>query len=350
MKASSMVGVFVIAIVMCVSPATAQQFQPAPVQPGVPLELRTPEGDIVIGATEVIKEITAIPAKGIPRSLLAEAEGIAIIPDMLKGGFVVGVRHGRGVVVVKDAQGGWTAPTFISITGGSVGWQVGIQATDLVLVFKTKKSVQGLLTGKFTIGADASAAAGPVGRDATVSTDAALKAEIYSYSRSRGLFAGVALDGSALQVDREAAARYYRPAAPGQPASVPPSTVRLLEEIAQRTAPQAGQVVDAGAPVEIPQPLMLQGQLGESARRLNALLDNQWKAYLALPADVYNGQRVASLEALAPALERFRAVSANPQYRTLSERREFQETFQLLQQLAAQPPQPAITLPPPPSR
>ena len=103
-------------------------------------------------ACQVLNEIMAIPAKAIPRSLVADAQGIAIMPGLLKGGFVVGVRHGRGVVVVRDENGGWRPPTFITITGGSLGWQVGIQATDIVLVFKTKTSVEGLMRGKFTLG------------------------------------------------------------------------------------------------------------------------------------------------------------------------------------------------------
>src|SRR5262249_16811056 len=141
---------------------------------------------------------------------LRDAQGIAVVPGLIKGGFVVGVRHGRGIVIVKDDNGNWRAPSFITITGGSIGWQAGVQATDVVLVFKTRKSIQGLLSGKFTIGADASAAAGPVGREASAATDATLRAEIYSYSRSRGLFAGAAIDGSMISIDNPLTATYYR--------------------------------------------------------------------------------------------------------------------------------------------
>src|SRR5215470_10981392 len=141
--------------------------------------------------------------------LLSEAQGVAIIPDVTKIGFIAGVRRGHGVVMVRDAEGEWSLPQFITLTGGSVGWQAGIQGTDVVLVFKTKKGVEGLMRGKFTIGADASVSAGPVGRDAEAATDTQLKAEILSYSRSRGLFAGVSIDGSALEVDQRAHVAFY---------------------------------------------------------------------------------------------------------------------------------------------
>ena len=156
---------------------------------------------IVDDSRDVLNEIMAIPASGIPASLLANAQGIVIIPDLVKGGFVLGVRHGRGIVMVRDERGFWRPPSFVTLTGGSVGWQIGLQVTDIVLVFKTRSSVQGLLRGKFTLGADAAAAAGPVGREAAAATDTQLLAEIFTWSRSRGLFAGVSLDGSVLQID-----------------------------------------------------------------------------------------------------------------------------------------------------
>src|SRR5205085_11303913 len=158
---------------------------------------------------------------------------VAIIPDVIKLGFVVGGQRGHGVVIIRQADGSWRAPMFVTITGGSIGWQVGAQATDFMLVFKTQKSVEGLLRGKFTLGADAAIAAGPVGRRAVAATDAELKAEIYSYSRSRGLFAGVSLEGSALQVDDRANASYYGVTIPGGAApAVPPSAEKLVQIIA----------------------------------------------------------------------------------------------------------------------
>lgn len=157
----------------------------------------------------VLQDIMAIPEKGIPPSLLGNAYAVAVIPHVIKAGFVVGGRHGRGVVSVQKGKGEWSAPSFITITGGSVGWQIGVQSTDIILVFKSKSSVDRIAGGKFTMGADASIAAGPVGRKAAAATDIQLKAEIYSYSRSRGLFAGVALQGSQLQIDHDANAAFY---------------------------------------------------------------------------------------------------------------------------------------------
>lgn len=162
----------------------------------------------VEAATEVITEIKAIPEKGIPPALLDDAYGVAVIPGVIKVGFVVGGRHGKGILVVKQ-DGGWSDPTFVSITGGSVGWQIGAQSTDVILVFKSKKGVDGVTSGKVTLGADAAVAAGPVGRQASASTDVQLKAEIYSYSRSRGLFAGVALEGAVLQIDHRSNWDFY---------------------------------------------------------------------------------------------------------------------------------------------
>ena len=196
------------------------------------------ETEVVENSCQVLNEIMEIPAKGIPVALLADAQGIVVIPKMVKGGFVVGVRRGHGVMIVRDEKNAWRPPVFVTVTGGSVGWQIGIQATDLILVFKTPKSIQRLLHGKFTIGADASVAAGPVGREAAAATDAFLDAEIYCYSRSRGLFAGISLDGSAIQIDSGANAQYYRliASAPGQTQNVPPSAQKLLNTVAQYTS------------------------------------------------------------------------------------------------------------------
>ena len=157
----------------------------------------------------VLNEIMRIPEKGIPPALLKNAHAVAIIPGVIKGAFIVGGRHGTGVLLVRGENGHWSDPVFISITGGSVGWQVGGTSTDLVLVFKSLRGVQSLLKGKFTLGADAAAAAGPVGRNAEAATDVMLKSEILSYSRSRGLFAGLSLEGAALLVDDDADAGYY---------------------------------------------------------------------------------------------------------------------------------------------
>ncbi|MCE5234209.1 MAG: lipid-binding SYLF domain-containing protein [Mizugakiibacter sp.] len=149
------------------------------------------------------------PDKAVPLDLLKNARAIAVIPDVVKAGFIFGGRHGEGLISVKAPDGTWSNPSFVSVTGGSVGFQAGVSSTDIVLVFRTQRGVDGIVNGKFTLGADAQAAAGPVGRYANASTDAAMHAEIYSYSRSRGLFAGVALDGAALRIDNDANQAVY---------------------------------------------------------------------------------------------------------------------------------------------
>ena len=158
---------------------------------------------------EVLGEINRIPEKNIPPKLLHDAEGIAIIPAVVKVGIVIGGRYGKGVLVIRKKDKTWSNPIFLSLKGGSIGWQIGAQSTDVILVFKTRKSLDGILKGKFTLGADAAVAAGPVGRSTEAATDTKLKAEIYSYSRSRGLFAGIALDGAALDIQNKDNAKYY---------------------------------------------------------------------------------------------------------------------------------------------
>ncbi len=160
-------------------------------------------------ASRVLADIMQAPDQAIPHDLLKNAHAIAVIPDVVKVGLVFGGRHGNGVVSVKSPDGTWSNPVFVSLTGGSVGFQAGVSSTDVLLVFRTQRSVDGIVNGKFTIGADAHAAAGPVGRNLNASTDAAMQAEIYSYSRSRGLFAGVALDGAALRIDDDADTAVY---------------------------------------------------------------------------------------------------------------------------------------------
>lgn len=160
-------------------------------------------------AIAVLEESSRMPEKAIPPALMKNAAGIAVIPTLIKAGFVVGGRHGKGLMSIRGHDGKWTYPFFVTLTGGSVGWQIGVQSSDIVLVFTTKKSIDSIRRGKFTLGADASVAAGPVGRHAEAGTDLNLKAEIFSYSRSRGLFAGVALEGSSLAIDHVANAAFY---------------------------------------------------------------------------------------------------------------------------------------------
>jgi lipid-binding SYLF domain-containing protein len=160
-------------------------------------------------AIRILEEMMKESDKSIPVSLIEEAAGIAIIPDVIRAGLIIGGRHGKGVLLVRTEAGGWSDPAFIDIKGGSIGWQAGVQSADVVLVFRTPRSIEDINEGKFTLGADAGIAAGPVGRTAEASTDSELKAEILSYSRSRGLFVGLTLQGSSIQNDRKANRNFY---------------------------------------------------------------------------------------------------------------------------------------------
>ena len=164
----------------------------------------------LLTASQVLEELRGTRDEAIPDRLLERAYGIAVIPDLTKVAFFAGGRRGHGVLVVRDKQGRFSSPVFITMTGGSFGWQWGVQSTDIVLVFTTPKGVEGINGGKVTLGADASVAAGPVGRQAEAGTDASFKSEVYSYSRSRGVFAGLALDGTAITIDDGANAAFYR--------------------------------------------------------------------------------------------------------------------------------------------
>ena len=194
-------------------------------------------------AREVMEEIMQIPENAIPPSLLADAQAIAIVPNVIKAGFIVGGRFGQGVVMVRDQKTHvWSDPVFLTLAGGSFGWQIGAQSADVILVFKNRRGLNNLVNGKFTLGADASVAAGPVGRNAAAATDVQMKSEIYSYSRSRGLFAGLALDGSVLNIDHDADAAYY--GKPGITASdifegkapTHPAEIKALREVIAKYA------------------------------------------------------------------------------------------------------------------
>ena len=160
-------------------------------------------------ATDVVDQLLRIPEQSMPPALLSRAYAIAVIPHVVKIGFGLGARRGKGVLVIRRDDNSWSNPVFVTLTAGSFGWQIGAQSTDIILVFKTRKGVEGIANGKLTLGADASIAAGPVGRHGSVATDLQFKAEIYSYSRSRGLFAGVALEGAGVTMDRQSNAAFY---------------------------------------------------------------------------------------------------------------------------------------------
>lgn len=330
--------------------------------------------DAVIAASQVVlQEIMAIPLSGIPTSMLADAHAVAIVPNVIQGGFVVGARHGRGVLMVREPSGVWHAPAFITLTGGNIGWQAGVRSTDVILVFRSRRSVEGIMNGKFTIGADASAAAGPVGRQAAAATDGALRAEILSYSRSRGLFAGVALDGSMLQIDGLATASYYntgRRVGGGLSGGdlsagemVVPEPARQLTLQVAALASNSG-LVDTPQPAEPPQPAQppiaaevasrnsdaLQRQLAQAAIPLYELLDDAWRSYLAMPAEIFDHSGVPDAASLQAVLDRFAIVAGTPAYQELAAMPPFQTTHALLKQYVtslSELPSP-LQLPPPP--
>jgi len=325
------------------------------------------EEQSVRDSIEVLNEFMAVPAKSIPQRLLTGAEGVAIIPKVIKGGFVIGARRGRGTLLVRDDNGAWHAPVFVTITGGSIGWQAGVQSTDVVLVFKTKKSIQGILSKKFTLGVDAAASVGPIGRQVAAATDAQLQAEIYSYARSRGLFLGASLDGSMLQVDGMSNAAYYQSAAPGQPAAIPAAAMQLVQLLASYSTATAvpAEATAANTKPNLPSPeaptLALQHatqesdvireQLSKTSPELFERLDPAWRTYLALPVEVFSQQSHPAIETVQKSLQHYEQVRQNAQYQALTTMPAFQSTYGLLKHYAAtlgkdetQP-----ILPPPPS-
>ena len=174
-----------------------------------PAHAATREEKRVADAADIVEQLTRIPEKTVPPALLSRAYAVAVIPNVIKAAFGFGARRGKGVIVVRQDDNSWSNPAFVTLTGGSIGWQVGAQSTDVILVFKTRKGVDGIENGRLTLGADASVAAGPLGRQAGVSTDIEFQAEVYSYSRNRGLFAGIALEGAGVTMDRKANAAFY---------------------------------------------------------------------------------------------------------------------------------------------
>ncbi|MGA2204304.1 MAG: lipid-binding SYLF domain-containing protein [Terriglobales bacterium] len=190
--------------------------------------------DRLNNATSVMHEIMGMPDKGIPEEVLQHAKCIAVIPHMVKGGFVFGAEGGKGVATCRTADG-WSAPAFITISGGSWGLQIGVEAVDVVMIFQNDKAMQRLLSSNFQIGADASAAAGPVGRHATAGTDWKLDTEILTYSRAKGAFAGLTLTGASLRQDSDSRHAMYGDATTralllGE-VPVPPAAQPFVEEI-----------------------------------------------------------------------------------------------------------------------
>jgi lipid-binding SYLF domain-containing protein len=161
-------------------------------------------------AVDVLNEMQSLPELRIPDTLLRRAQGIAIIPNMARGALLIGGRGGKGVLLVRNTDGQWSNPAFVTVGGVSFGWQFGVQTVDVVLVFTTRESIEGVTGGKLTLGADASIAVGPLGRQASGATDTTFASEVYAYSRAKGLFAGIALDGGVVAMDRKANARFYQ--------------------------------------------------------------------------------------------------------------------------------------------
>jgi lipid-binding SYLF domain-containing protein len=159
-------------------------------------------------AATIFGEIMGAEDKAIPEAILGKAEGIAIFPSTLRAGFVVGGTRGRGIISARN-EGRWSAPAFLTLTGGSFGLQIGGQAADIILIINDRRGLENLVSNQFKLGADAAVAAGPVGRDAQAATDLQLRAQILSYSRARGLFAGVTINGSTVRQDRDANQRFY---------------------------------------------------------------------------------------------------------------------------------------------
>jgi lipid-binding SYLF domain-containing protein len=219
-----------------------------------PISARPPDPPRTIqAATDVLNDFAALPAHCLPASLLAEAHGVAIIPGVVKAGFLVGGRGGHGLIATRDHNGAWSGVTFVDLGGASFGLQAGVESADVVLVFRTRESLERILRGrgKLTLGADAAIAAGPVGRQAEAATDARLRAEILSYSRSRGLFAGVALDGAAIVYDHRANADYLNDHRP----ETLQLTTNLLARLVQFSTPAPPrQPVTIQAPVFVPAP------------------------------------------------------------------------------------------------
>ena len=355
------------------------------------------EAATIQAATSVLNEAMITPGNKIPQAMLSDAYGVAIIPNVIRGGFVVGARFGRGLLFIRDANGIWHAPVFITLTGGNIGWQVGVQSSDIILVFKTLNSVQGILQGKLTIGADAAAAAGPIGRQTAAATDGRLKAEIYTYSRSRGLFAGVAIDGSVVRTDPLATSSYYHSAGPGTPLVIPPAALQLTQTIARyaRTIPKPAPTAvvpaaQAGGNPRVPfgvpatgnvQPApaipgtpantvaaitqnppiirqhvgsesdVLRTQLTKLAPELYEKLDLNWKNYLALPSSIFLTGEHPSESEIATVVQHFEAVASNPAYKQLASYPAFQSVYGVLrhyQQTITSASSP-LNLPPPPT-
>jgi len=237
-----------------------------PVVAQVALPPATEELRTVVSAQQVLDEFGGLQIESIPPAMLSTAQGIAIFPNMIKGGFIFGVNYGKGVMLVRRSDGSWSPPAMVTMGGGSLGFQAGVQAADIVLVFATPRSLEGMMRGdKVTLGADANVALGPIGRSANAGTDARMGAEIYSYARSRGLFLGVSVNGASLALDSNATSMLYGRAGI-TPADIyearglayHPEVASLLTDVTARSRPPQSQVPVPGAIPAVPQPVAVQ--------------------------------------------------------------------------------------------
>ena len=210
-------------------------------------------------AVRVVEQIQSIPESAIPDRLLDEAKAIVVVPDTIKAGFVFGGRRGLGLMSVKTADGTWSNPVFVKLAGASFGLQAGVQSADVILVFRSERGLDSIVNGKVTLGADAGVAAGPVGRNAAAATDGQLKAEIWSWSRARGLFAGIALDGAVLSIDNGANTSTYgngttpRAVFEGRAPQAPsPAVVAFRDSLEEATA--AARQARGGTPAPVAPP------------------------------------------------------------------------------------------------
>jgi lipid-binding SYLF domain-containing protein len=196
---------------------------------------------------QVLRQLTSTPDDRIPQTLLNRAEAIVVVPSLIKGGFVIGAKHGKGVISVRDrASNTWTPPAFITMTGGSIGWQIGVESIDLVLLVMNREGIDQLLQDKFTLGGNLSVAAGPVGRSGDAATDVQVTAQILAYSRAKGLFAGATFEGASLRADRSANDAFYggHPTlqsllTPGPRAQAPAAAVTWQETLRRLTGAAA---------------------------------------------------------------------------------------------------------------
>jgi lipid-binding SYLF domain-containing protein len=243
----------------------------------------------LLNATEVLNELQSSPDQNVPHWLLERAYAVAIVPDVIKVGLGIGGRRGSGVLVVRKDNGHWGNPVFVNLTGGSVGFQIGVQSADVMLVFTSRAGVDGIVGGKVTLGADASVAAGPVGRQTAAATDVGFNAQVYAYSRAKGLFAGVALDGSALTISHSSNAEYYgkpgilasqiiakdAPAAP-ETAQQFVGTLNKMLGISTGTAyAQAGTADSALQPSSSSSPVYSSGQSAEPGKLTTRPMEDQ---------------------------------------------------------------------------